>query len=179
MAIIRKIGCGLDSAGTVRVQGRAFGNTAKNFRSAAQLSMSQKKLFTTELYTGKSTLRIDSRVGFLQETYRSWRSQNLSSSRYVTIPLLVLIHNYPVTRLHQLPGPFLCKSYSSFVLRSVFLPIHPLSSKTPCFPPTPTHIQTHGVQRKQILFPLNQPFLLPLSSFHFHFAFFFFFISFF
>ena len=56
-----------------------------------------------------------------------------------------------MTRLHQLPGTFLCKFYSSFVLRSVSLPQPPPTLFRPK-PLTIKHPPPTTVHRKQICF---------------------------
>lgn len=56
-----------------------------------------------------------------------------------------------MTRLHQLPGTFVCKFYSSFVLRSVSLP-HPPPTLFRPKPLTIKHPPLTTVHRKQICF---------------------------
>jgi len=133
----RKFGCILDLACPGSVP-RAFG-----FRKRREnlLDTYAKIVFRKDachavniVCLGKTkTHRIYDSFGFHRETYGSRRSQYLSCSRYLTNPLFLLIHDYPVTRLHQLPATFLCKFYSSFILRSVPPPAttHPFSSKAP------------------------------------------------
>lgn len=113
------------------------------------------------------TFGIDASLGFYRGTYGSWRSQYLSSSRYLTNPLFLLIHDYPVTRLHQLPGTFLCKFYSSFVLRSVSLPQPPPT----LFRPKPLTIKhPHSQQCIENKFvPSNPSYCFMMEEFWFDF----------